>query len=51
MTAGHRAGAATVLLLNDVNEHLADHEHTDISITRLDEMIEMLDQGFEGRTK
>jgi hypothetical protein len=42
MTAGHRAGAATVLLVNDVNAHLAKHEHTDLCIRRLDE-------GFVGR--
>jgi len=26
MTAGYRAGAATVLLVNEVNAHLATHE-------------------------
>ena len=34
VTAGHRAGAATVLLVNDHNAHLARHEHTDLCITR-----------------
>jgi len=33
MAAGARAGAATVLLVNDVNEHLRNHEHTDLCIT------------------
>ncbi|KAK0615839.1 HAD-like domain-containing protein [Bombardia bombarda] len=46
MTAGHRAGAKTVLLVNDVNRHLADHEHTDATITRLDELIDMLENGL-----
>ncbi len=34
MTAGFRAGAATVLLVNEVNAHLATHEHTDLCIRR-----------------
>lgn len=49
MTAGFKAGAATVLLVNDLNRHLADHEHTDLVISRLDDLIEILESGFEGR--
>ncbi|OLN85964.1 putative uncharacterized hydrolase [Colletotrichum chlorophyti] len=49
MTAGRRAGAATVLLANDVNEHLIDHEHTDLVIRRLDELIPILEEGFCSR--
>ncbi|KAL5612200.1 hypothetical protein BROUX41_000260 [Berkeleyomyces rouxiae] len=49
MTAGRRAGAATVLLANDVNQHLVEHAHTDLVITRLDELIPILDNGFVGR--
>lgn len=49
MTAGRRAGAATVLLVNPANEHLAQHEHTDLVITRLDELIAVLEDGFIGR--
>ncbi|KZF19063.1 putative HAD superfamily hydrolase [Xylona heveae TC161] len=48
MTAGYRAGAATVLLVNEVNAHLAKHEHTDLCITRLDELIPILEDGFVG---
>jgi len=51
MTAGHRAGCATVLLVNSVNAHLADHEHTDLVIARLDELIDILDKGFVGRVR
>ncbi|PSN60455.1 HAD-like protein [Corynespora cassiicola Philippines] len=51
MTAGFRAGAATVLLVNDVNRHLATHEHTDLVVERLDELIGILDGGFEGRVE
>jgi phosphoglycolate phosphatase-like HAD superfamily hydrolase len=51
MTAGFRAGAATVLLVNDVNRHLANHEHTDLVVRQLDELIEVLDNGFEGRVE
>lgn len=49
MTAGYSAGAATVLLVNEVNAHLADHEHTDLIVSRLDELIEILEQGFVGK--
>lgn len=49
MTAGRKAGAATVLLVNDVNRHLADHAHTDLVIESLDELAEVLEEGFEGR--
>ncbi|KAK4168939.1 HAD-like domain-containing protein [Cladorrhinum sp. PSN259] len=46
ITAGRRAGAKTVLLVNDVNRHLADHEHTDLVISRLDELIDVLENGL-----
>lgn len=49
MAAGRRAGAATVLLVNDVNAHLAEHAHTDLVIRRLDELIGILEEGFQGR--
>ncbi|OAA61841.1 HAD superfamily hydrolase [Niveomyces insectorum RCEF 264] len=49
MAAGRRAGAATVLLVNDVNRHLAEHADTDLVITRLDELIDVLENGFVGR--
>lgn len=44
--AGRRAGAKTVLLVNDHNRHLADHEHTDLAISRLDELIDVLGNGL-----
>jgi phosphoglycolate phosphatase-like HAD superfamily hydrolase len=46
MTAGRRAGAKTVLLVNDLNRYLADHEHTDLVISRLDELIDVLEKGL-----
>ncbi|CAJ2502612.1 Uu.00g100060.m01.CDS01 [Anthostomella pinea] len=49
MTAGRRAGAATVLLVNDANRHLAEHEHTDLVIERLDDLVQVLDFGFVGK--
>lgn len=49
MTAGRMAGAATVLLVNPANQHLAEHEHTDLVITRLDELVGVLEEGFRGR--
>jgi phosphoglycolate phosphatase-like HAD superfamily hydrolase len=51
MTAGHVAGAATVLLANDRNEALKEHEHTDVWIDRLDELIGVLEGGFVGHKK
>lgn len=51
MTAGYGAGAATVLILNSRNSHLKDHEHTDLWIERLDDLIEILERGFIGRDK
>ena len=50
MTAGYLAGAATVLLVNEFNAPLAEHEHTDLTIQKLDELIGILDRGFVGRT-
>jgi len=49
MSSGRRAGAATVLLANDENAHLAEHECTDLSIRRLDELIDILEKGFVAR--
>ncbi|KAJ5814812.1 hydrolase [Penicillium riverlandense] len=48
MTAGHTAGAATVLLLNDRNVHLQEHAHTDLCISRLDDLVDILERGFVG---
>ncbi|KAH0542048.1 hypothetical protein FGG08_003513 [Glutinoglossum americanum] len=49
MTAGHRAGAATVLLVNGVNAHLTTHQHTNLCISSLDELIAILERGFTGQ--
>lgn len=49
MTAGRKAGAATVLLVNQANEHLSEHKHTDMTITKLDELVHLLERGFAGR--
>ena len=47
MTAGYKAGTATVLLANDVNQPLKVHEHTGMWIERLDDLIGLLEMGFE----
>lgn len=47
MTAGHKAGAATVLLANEANGELKGHEHTGLWISRLDELVGILEEGFE----
>ncbi|KAF1989809.1 putative HAD superfamily hydrolase [Aulographum hederae CBS 113979] len=49
MTAGYKAGAATVLLVNEVNKELAEHEHTDLCINQLDDLIGILEKGFVGQ--
>ncbi|KAF5026168.1 hypothetical protein F66182_1732 [Fusarium sp. NRRL 66182] len=49
MTAGRRAGAATVLLANNVNRDLVQHAHTDLVIGTLDELVDILEDGFVGR--
>ncbi|KKZ62922.1 hypothetical protein EMCG_02768 [[Emmonsia] crescens] len=45
MTAGHLAGATTILLLNDHNKALKEHEHTHFWVKRLDDIISILDDG------
>ncbi|OCL15004.1 HAD-like protein [Glonium stellatum] len=49
MTAGFRAGAATVLLVSEANVGLARHQHTDLCVKRLDDLIPILENGFEGQ--
>ena len=51
MQAGYRAGAATVLLLQEHNEHLSDHEFTDLTVKSLDELIPILENGFTGKER
>lgn len=51
MTAGHVAGAATVLLANDKNGALKEHEHTHAWIDRLDDLIGVLERGFVGQRR
>lgn len=51
MTAGHMAGAATVLLLNELNAHLKEHPHTDLCIKQLDDLVGILEEGFLGTRK
>ncbi|EQL33673.1 HAD superfamily hydrolase [Blastomyces gilchristii SLH14081] len=45
MTAGHLAGAATILLLNDHNQAVKEHEHTHFCVERLDDIISILEDG------
>lgn len=49
MVAGYKAGAATVLLSSDENEELGKHDYTGLSVKRLDELVGMLEEGFEER--
>ncbi|KAF8461944.1 HAD-like domain-containing protein [Kalaharituber pfeilii] len=47
MLAGRRAGAATVLLRSEVNQHLVKGEWVDCAVGRLDDLVEILERGFE----
>ena len=51
MTAGQKAGAATVLLANEANAELKEHEHTGLWIDKLDDLIGVLENGFEEQRK
>ncbi|RKF57391.1 putative hydrolase [Erysiphe neolycopersici] len=51
LTAGYRAGTATVLISNETNAHLATHEYCDLVIETLDKLIEVLENGFTARIK
>lgn len=46
MIAGHRAGAATVLLGTEDTGLLREHHQTGLWIDGLDELIGMLEEGF-----
>ena len=48
MLGGRNAGAATVLLLNDHNGHVATSGMADLVINRLDDLIQVLEDGFVG---
>ena len=49
MTAGHDAGALTVLLRSKGKEYLERDERTDVVISRLDELIGLLEDGIQSR--
>jgi hypothetical protein len=49
MACAARANAASVLLLNEDNAHVIEQQPPDLLIRRLDELIEILEQGFVGR--
>ncbi|KAL8668134.1 MAG: hypothetical protein Q9202_000112 [Teloschistes flavicans] len=50
MTAGYKAGAATVLLSCEENEELEKHEYTGLAVKRLDDLVDILEKGFEEGT-
>ena len=50
MVAGQAAGAATVLLASEGNQELKEHEQTGLVIERLDDLIGILEKGFEERS-
>lgn len=46
MVAGYEAGALTVLLRSEGKEELEKDSRTDVVISRLDDLIELLDRGI-----
>ena len=48
MLAARSAGAASVLLVNQENRHLLEHESVDLGVASLGELVGVLEQGFEG---
>jgi len=50
MIAGRNAGALTVLLRSEGKEELERDPRTDVVIGRLDELIQLLDQGLSARS-
>ncbi|KAK6350807.1 hypothetical protein TWF718_003993 [Orbilia javanica] len=49
MAAGRKAGGLTVLLENNDNKELKSHEYTDFSVTKLSDLIEVLENGIIAR--
>ncbi|KAK6507050.1 hypothetical protein TWF481_005502 [Arthrobotrys musiformis] len=49
MAAGRKAGGLTVLLENSENKGLKTHEYTDFSVTRLSDLIQVLENGIVAR--
>ncbi|GAB7341351.1 hypothetical protein MBLNU457_7611t2 [Dothideomycetes sp. NU457] len=49
--AGYEAGAATVLVRSEGKEELESDPRTDLVITRLDELVEVLEKGFVGKDR
>ncbi|KAK6361945.1 hypothetical protein TWF730_005651 [Orbilia blumenaviensis] len=49
MAAGRKAGGLTVLLENSENAELKGHEYTDFSVTRLSDLIQVLENGIVAR--
>ncbi|MCJ1311866.1 hypothetical protein MMC25_005539 [Agyrium rufum] len=51
MASGFAAGAATVLLCHSHNEALRENAWTDLGVQRLDDLVGVLEDGFEGLAK
>lgn len=51
MLAGRGAGAATVLLSHGDNAHVAESGAVDLVVRRLDELIGVFEEGFEGMVR
>jgi phosphoglycolate phosphatase-like HAD superfamily hydrolase len=49
--AGYEAGALTVLVRSEGKEELEVDSRTDVVVSRLDELVGLLDGGIEARAK
>jgi HAD superfamily hydrolase (TIGR01549 family) len=55
----HEDGGDSLIMVGDsiddmtagFNKHLAEHEHTDLVVKQLDDLIDVLENGFEGRVE
>lgn len=49
MMAGRRAGAGTILIQTDVNDHVRNAYETDVTVSDLTDVIDVLKNGFESK--
>lgn len=49
MIVGCKVGVVIVFLVNDVNRYFVDYVYIDLVIESLDELVEVFEEGFEGR--
>lgn len=50
MRAGRRAGAGTILIKTDVNDHVSNAEETDVTVSNIEDIIGLLQDGFTSKS-